>query len=77
MVDFSARSAKGIICSSYQNTLGVPAIFKKEIFQALLTVADKQGAKKLILDNRSLVDAVEFMGGEVDIDTPEDLKILF
>ncbi|MFM7856805.1 MAG: NTP transferase domain-containing protein [Flammeovirgaceae bacterium] len=76
MVDFSAKSPMGITCSSYQNTLGVPAIFKKEMFQTLLTVADEQGAKKLILTNSYSVDTVEFVGGEIDIDTPEDLRRL-
>ena len=74
LIDRSHHSIKQAICCSYQNTLGVPALFKKEMFPHLLQVSDSEGAKKLIQQNPDKVDSVQFEGGKLDIDTPEDLQ---
>lgn len=70
----ASQSEKPIICSSYQNTLGVPALFKKELFEKLVRIGNGEGAKKIIEQNQIFADSINFVGGEVDIDTPEDLK---
>ncbi len=61
-----------IVASAYANTLGVPALFEKSMFQSLSTLADDQGAKKIIQQNLSHVAAVPFPEGVVDLDTPTD-----
>ena len=76
MMDCANHSTKPVVCSSYQNTLGVPALFKNEMFGKLLSIGDSEGAKKLIEQNLEEVEAVLFEGGELDIDTPEDLQTI-
>lgn len=72
----ATQSEKKIIASFYSNVLGVPALFKKEFFNELLSIDDSEGAKKLIERHKDEVAQVEFIGGEMDIDTPEDLQRL-
>lgn len=73
LIQSSLVSEKHIISSCYRNTLGVPALFKKKMFKKLLRVDDAEGAKKIIQQNVEDVAAVNFEGGEIDIDTPDDL----
>lgn len=70
------QNAKGIIASSYEATLGTPALFQKKYFKELLELTGREGAKKVI--NRSLEDtiAVPFEKGSIDIDTLEDYSQL-
>ncbi|MFM7486100.1 MAG: NTP transferase domain-containing protein [Cytophagales bacterium] len=74
LIKRSGQSSNRVICSSYLNTLGVPALFKNEMFGNLLSMADSEGAKKLIQQNLEDVDSIYFEGGELDIDTPDDLQ---
>jgi molybdenum cofactor cytidylyltransferase len=67
---------KPIIASSYANTLGVPALFDRSCFDALLALPDATGAKAFILSRRNDVTSVPFARGEIDIDTPGDLERL-
>lgn len=64
-----------VIASAYADTLGVPALFNKTTFARLLTIDDKQGAKK-ILQQYMPVKTISFPEGALDIDTPEDLEKL-
>lgn len=61
-----------IIASQYNDTLGVPALFDQSLFHELLNCGDDQGAKKIIQQHKDLVKAVDFQGGEIDLDTLED-----
>jgi molybdenum cofactor cytidylyltransferase len=67
------QQPKPIIASTYANVVGVPAIFKKELFTNLLGLADDSGARKLIQQFADQVSAIPFQKGEIDIDTPQDL----
>jgi molybdenum cofactor cytidylyltransferase len=69
-------SGKPIVASSYANTLGVPALFERSSFAALLALPDDAGAKKLIEKHANNVATIAFEGGAVDIDTPEDFERL-
>lgn len=66
------ESRKPVIASRYSGMPGVPALFDKSYFDKLLTLPDDQGAKKIILQNRTDVLEVDFPEGEIDLDTPED-----
>ncbi|KQO20691.1 molybdopterin-guanine dinucleotide biosynthesis protein MobA [Flavobacterium sp. Leaf82] len=70
------KTNKGIIASSYAETLGTPVLFDKKYFSNLLKLEGQEGAKKII--NRFLDDAVSipFEKGNIDIDTPEDYSDL-
>jgi molybdenum cofactor cytidylyltransferase len=71
------RSGRALITASrYGETLGVPAIFSREIFGELLDLAGDEGARKILLRHREKVAEVPFPGGEFDLDTPEDLARL-
>ncbi|SMP26401.1 nucleotidyltransferase family protein [Flavobacterium hercynium] len=70
------KNTKGIIASSYADTLGTPVLFQKKYFKELFELIGQEGAKKVI--NRFLDDtiAVPFEKGNIDIDTLEDYSQL-
>ena len=70
------KTGKPIIASSYANTLGVPALFERSYFEALLALPDASGAKKLIQEQADDVTSIAFEDGAFDIDTPEDFERL-
>lgn len=70
------QTGKPIVASSYMNTLGVPALFDRSCFPALLSLPDDSGAKSLIAGRQEDVAPVLFEEGAVDIDTPEDFQRL-
>lgn len=61
-----------VVASFYAGTAGVPALFAKSIFEKLMNVQDKEGAKKIIQLHKELVESVDFPQGSIDLDTPED-----
>lgn len=67
---------KPIVASGYADTLGVPALFDRSCFDALLALPDKSGAKSLIAARPDDVAKILFEEGAVDIDTPEDFQRL-
>jgi len=68
----STRNA--IVASAYAGTLGVPALFDQSLFQQLLAIEDDQGAKKILMDHAESALAIDFPGGAIDLDTPEDYQ---
>lgn len=66
-----------IVASEYDGTLGVPALFAETLFPELLALDGAGGAKQLIQQYRSRAASVAFEGGSVDIDTPEDVEVLY
>ena len=72
LIEKEKETHKPIIASQYANTLGVPALFMRTVFDKLLTVPDEQGAKKVIMQNRDHLSIVDFPDGAIDLDTKED-----
>lgn len=70
------KTGKPIIASSYANTLGVPALFDRSCFEALLALPNESGAKKVIEEQADTVASIPFEDGAIDIDTPEDFERL-
>ncbi|MCA6379641.1 MAG: nucleotidyltransferase family protein [Cytophagales bacterium] len=68
----SSRSA--IVASFYQGVAGVPVLFDRTLFSELLSMSDEAGAKKILQEHPHLVKTVPFPGGEIDIDTEDDLR---
>lgn len=66
------QTGKGIIASSYSQTLGTPVLFDKKYFDALLELKGQEGAKKIITRFLDDTASVLFEKGAVDIDTKED-----
>jgi molybdenum cofactor cytidylyltransferase len=67
-----SESDKTIVASAYSDTLGVPAIFARAHFDQLLGLDDTQGAKALMMQNKSSVHEVDCPQAAIDLDTPED-----
>lgn len=74
MVICKNSSSKGIIACSYGGTVGVPVIFDKKYFAALLALRGKEGAKKLVKQFAGDVDTISFPQGNIDIDTDADYQ---
>ncbi|MES1181982.1 MAG: nucleotidyltransferase family protein [Flavobacterium sp.] len=66
------NSGKGIVASSYNNTLGTPVLFSNRYFPALLDLQGQEGAKKIILQHVADSASIDFPEGGIDIDTSED-----
>ena len=66
------KTGKGIITSSYAETVGTPALFDKKYFKNLLELKGQEGAKKILAKFQNDSAAVSFERGNIDIDTPED-----
>lgn len=73
LIKRGGASSKKIVASAYNQTLGVPALFKRELFASLLEIGDDAGAGKLIRQHPDDTDAVDFPGAAIDLDTPHDV----
>ena len=69
-------TGKPIIASEYSGTLGVPALFNRTLFSALMALKSTEGAKKLIKKHMHQAFSVPFSEGAIDIDTPQDYEQL-
>jgi molybdenum cofactor cytidylyltransferase len=65
------RTDAPIVAAAYAGTVGVPAMFHRSQFDALLALRGDQGAKSLLVNAVS----VEVPKAAWDIDRPQDLKI--
>lgn len=63
-----------IVASAYADILGVPALFDAAHFKSLKAVDDAHGARQVIEQHKATAASVEFAGGSVDLDTPEDYQ---
>lgn len=62
-----------IICASFDNTLGVPAIFPAEFKKDLCNCVGDRGAKQLLFQHAQQVLAVPMPSAVFDVDTPADM----
>lgn len=76
IIDKFAESKKPIIASSYKNTLGVPALFTREMFAEIMKLEGDKGAKNLISAKSNQTTKVDIPEAEFDIDTSKDLQRL-
>jgi molybdenum cofactor cytidylyltransferase len=66
-----------MVCTSYSGTYGVPAMFKQDYFNDLLSLEGEKGAKDLIQKQVSCEqNTVLCEEGHIDIDTPDDYNQL-
>jgi CTP:molybdopterin cytidylyltransferase MocA len=73
---FEAQPTPSIIASAYAGKQGTPAVFPRSAFHALQSLQGDTGARSLLAKSPCPVIAVQFEGGEVDIDLPSDLAQL-
>lgn len=67
-------SGSTIVSCSYGDTVGVPAVFSREMFPSLLSLQGHEGARKLIAANPHVVEKLDFPKGIIDIDTLADYQ---
>lgn len=63
-----------IVAASYSDTIGVPALFAREVFNDLFALKGDQGARKLIQQQSEKVSTVDIQRAATDIDRPDDLR---
>lgn len=64
------------IASAYGGTLGVPAVLPRGRFGDALRLSGDQGARALLRDASAATLAIPCSGGDVDIDTAQDVHRL-
>jgi molybdenum cofactor cytidylyltransferase len=74
LIDTYASTRAPIITCKYVGTVGVPAMFDYRIFPELLTLEGDLGAKKIIERHTKERIEIDFLGGEIDIDTNADQR---
>jgi CTP:molybdopterin cytidylyltransferase MocA len=74
--EFEGQEAAVIAASSYGGVQAVPAVFPRATFAQLRMLCGDRGARPVIENPPCPVITLEFQGGEVDIDSPEDLALL-
>ncbi|MEM6321591.1 MAG: nucleotidyltransferase family protein [Bacteroidota bacterium] len=65
------KTKSPIVAAKYGEIIGVPALFGKELFPALLQLKADEGARKIIKRNAAKVVTIDFSEGIFDLDTPE------
>lgn len=76
LVDTHHHESNLITACNYGSTYGVPAIFDLALFSELKALKGVKGAKSIIKSHFSKASFIDFPEGQIDIDTPSDLKFL-
>jgi molybdenum cofactor cytidylyltransferase len=74
--DAFVETKKPIAASEYENTVGVPALFAREIFAELENLRADEGAKKIIKKDMNRTALVAVPEAAFDIDTRQDFEKL-
>jgi molybdenum cofactor cytidylyltransferase len=72
LLDCQAATGRGIVASRYSGALGVPALFMRKYYPALLALTGDAGAKSLFRQFATDCASIEFPEGAIDIDSPAD-----
>jgi molybdenum cofactor cytidylyltransferase len=73
MLNMAAENPdKTIIGSKYEDTLGIPVLFKKEHFEEILDLKPDEGAKSLLLKHPEKTLLIDFEEGKIDLDTKQN-----
>ncbi len=74
LVEERCSTGAPIVASAYGDTVGVPALFSRDLFPELLALSGQEGARQVIARHSESVCVVPFPGGELDLDTPGDYE---
>lgn len=74
LIDKYRNTRAPVVASAYSGILGVPALFDATLFGSIKSIDDNHGARQVIDKHKSGVQHVNFEGGAMDIDTPEDYQ---
>lgn len=67
---------KPLIAAEYSGTIGVPALFAKEVFDDLIGLSGDRGAKSFLAQRRADLEIIKLPEAVSDIDTPSDFEKL-
>ena len=76
LVEGWVRNGKKVIASAYDDTMGTPVFFHRDLFPQLMELKGDKGAKQIINDNKDGMALVSFAMGGRDIDTEADYEEL-
>ncbi len=76
LVAIFKETRKSIVAAKYAGVVGVPALFSREMFEALSELQGDKGARDLIRDPSAAVETIEIEEAAIDIDTRDDLERL-
>lgn len=65
-----------IVATEYSGIAGAPTLFPRGCFADLATLEGDSGGRHLLSDDRFQLNSLVFDAAAVDIDTPEDLKLI-
>lgn len=68
---FRQTKSQVVACTYQSGVTGVPALFSKEVFPALLALKGDTGARKVINQFADKMTTILFPQGDIDLDTPE------
>lgn len=74
MAKVQALTNKKIVACQYDNQLGVPVLFNRDIFTELLDLQGDKGARFLLRKFPDDTARVRFDLGSIDLDTPQDYE---
>ena len=74
--DAFIESKKPIVASQYENVVGVPALFAREIFAELNDLKGDVGAKKIIVKDLHRTVLIDVPEAAFDVDTLQDFEKL-
>lgn len=72
LIDTYQTRQQPIVACEYASVLGVPALFDRQFFAALMNLTGDRGARSILEQFRSQVAAIPFPQGSIDLDTPAD-----
>lgn len=76
MVSLLRQSTGNVAAARYAEALGVPAIFKRDLFPRLAALRGEAGARSVIRDLGELVLSFDLPEAAIDVDTPDDFAAL-
>lgn len=75
MIDKSSEGSAVVACT-YEDSIGVPALFSRVLFPELRQLSGDVGAKVVLQNHASEITTIPFPEGNIDIDTPQDLSLI-
>lgn len=76
ITNFRQTKSQVVACTYQSGVTGVPALFSKEVFPALLALKGDTGARKIINQFADKMTTIFFPQGDIDLDTPEAYQSL-
>ena len=73
---FAQKADANLVAAEYNGAMGVPALFTRPYFDALLTLRGEKGAKSILLANEKFLARIPCPEAAVDIDTVTDVQRL-